>query len=172
MIRLLREEDVEDWLALRREALLDAPLAFVSSPEDSFALDAEAMREQLRRTPESVVLGAFDEHLVGSVGLHRDRHRKASHKAHIWGMYVTPSQRRRGHAAQLLAAVLHRAAALPGIAWVHLSVSSAAPEARRLYEAAGFRAWGTEPEALRHAGRAASETHRVLSLETPDTAGA
>jgi RimJ/RimL family protein N-acetyltransferase len=165
MIRLLCEEDVEDWLALRREALLDAPLAFATSPEDDFALDAQALREQLRRAPESIILGAFDEHLVGSVGLHRDRHRKAFHKAHVWGMYVIPSHRRRGHAARLMSAILDHAASLSGISWVHLSVSSTAPEARRLYDAIGFRPWGTEPEALRHAGRAASETHMALPLE-------
>jgi RimJ/RimL family protein N-acetyltransferase len=166
MIRLLCEEDAEDWLALRREALLGAPLAFASSPEDDFALDAEALREQLlRRAPESVIFGAFDEHLVGSVGLHRDRHRKAFHKAHIWGMYVTPSHRRRGLAAQLMSAILAHAASLPGVSWVHLSVSSTAPDARRLYDALGFRPWGTEPEALRHAGRAASETHMALPLD-------
>jgi RimJ/RimL family protein N-acetyltransferase len=165
MIRLLCKEDVEDWLALRREALLDAPLAFATSPEDDFALDARALREQLRRAPESVILGAFDEHLVGRVGLHRDRHRKAFHKAHVWGMYVTPCYRRRGHAARLMSAILDHAASLPGISWVHLSVSSTAPEARRLYDAIGFRPWGTEPEALRHAGRAASETHMALPLK-------
>jgi len=166
MIRLLSEDDVESWLALRREALLDAPLAFATSPEDEFALDAQALREQLRRAPENVILGAFDEDLVGSVGLHRDRHRKAFHKAHVWGMYVTPSHRRRGLAAQLMSAILEHAAALPGISWVHLSVSSTAPEARRLYDAIGFRPWGTEPEALRHAGSAASETHMALPLDS------
>jgi len=166
MIRLLSEEDAESWLALRREALLDAPLAFATSPEDDFALDAQALREQLRRASESVILGAFDEHLVGSVGLHRDRHRKAFHKAHIWGMYVTPSHRRRGLAARLMSAILDHAASLPGVSWIHLSVSSTAPEARRLYDALGFRPWGTEPEALRHAGRAASETHMALPLDS------
>ena len=60
--------------------------------------------------------------------------------------------------------MLRHAAALPGVSWVHLGVSAAAPEALSLYEAAGFEAWGTEPEALRHEGHAVSEHHMALRL--------
>ena len=45
MIRLLREEDADAYANLRREALLDAPLAFASSPDDDFISDVEAVRE-------------------------------------------------------------------------------------------------------------------------------
>jgi hypothetical protein len=34
MIRELRDGDVEEYVKLRREALLDSPLAFASSPAD------------------------------------------------------------------------------------------------------------------------------------------
>jgi hypothetical protein len=43
-----------------------------------------------------------------------------------------------GIAVALLAAALRHAAALPDVFWVHLSVSSAAPDALCLYRAAGF----------------------------------
>jgi RimJ/RimL family protein N-acetyltransferase len=169
MIRLLREEDADAYAELRRQALLDTPLAFASSPDDDLISDPEAMREQLRRAPESIIVGAFHDHLVGIVGLYRDQHRKCSHKAHLWGMYVTPAHRHRGLASELLRAVLQHAEAMPGVSWVHLSVSSAAPEAQKLYESAGFRPWGTEPDALRHDGRAVSELHMALHLESAAT---
>jgi RimJ/RimL family protein N-acetyltransferase len=168
MIRLLREEDAAAYVELRRQALLDAPLAFASSPDDDLTSDPEAVREQLRRAPESIIVGAFRNRLVGIVGLYRDRHRKRSHKAHLWGMYVTPAHRHRGLASGLLRAVLRHAEAMPGVSWVHLSVSSAAPEAQRLYESAGFRPWGTEADALRHDGRAVSELHMALHLGSAD----
>jgi len=98
------------------------------------------------------------------VGLMRDRHVKASHKAHVWGMYVAPSHRGQGVGAGLLQAALQHARTLTGVAWVHLAVTSAAPQAQRLYERAGFEVWGTEPEALRHEGRAVVEYHMALSL--------
>ena len=166
MIRLLRDDDAETYAELRREALLDSPLAFASSPDDDLASTPESVREQLRRAPESVILGAFRRRLVGSVGLYRDRHSKSSHKAHLWGMYVSPAYRRQGIASELLETALRHAGSMPGVDWVHLSVSSAAREALRLYESAGFQRWGTEPEALRHEGQAVSEHHMAIRLET------
>jgi ribosomal protein S18 acetylase RimI-like enzyme len=149
----LDELDAGAFLALRRESLLRAPLAFASSPAEDFASDPTVLRTHLCGSPDKVIFGAFETSLVGAVGLFRDRHAKAAHKAHLWGMYVQPPQRRSGIARQLLAAALEHARNLPGITWVHLGVTPAAPEARRLYESAGFRAWGTEPHALRHEGQ-------------------
>jgi RimJ/RimL family protein N-acetyltransferase len=165
MIRVLRDDDAEAYAALRREALLDTPLAFASSPADDLFSDLETVREQLRRAPESVIIGAFRTHLIGAVGLYRDRHLKSSYKAHLWGMYVVPSYRRQGAASELLDAALRHARALPGVWWVHLSVTSAAPGAQRLYERAGFVIWGTEPEALRYNGQVVVEHHMALPLK-------
>lgn len=165
MIRELRDGDIEAYVELRREALRASPLAFAASPDDDLVSSVEAVREQLRHAPESTILGAFRPGLVGAVGLYRDRHVKSSHKMHLWGMYVDPGHRRQGVGTELLEAALRHAAALPGVSWVHLAVSSAAPEARRLYERAGFCLWGTEPEAIRHRGRAAVEHHMALHLE-------
>lgn len=164
MIRELRDDDAEAYVALRREALLDSPLAFASSPADDFASSPDSVREQLRRAPESVIIGAFRNHLVGTVGLYRDRHLKSSHKAHLWGMYVTPVHRGHGIASDLLEAALRHARALSGVSSLHLSVSSAAPVAQRLYERAGFQIWGTEPDALKHEGRTVVEYHMALQL--------
>jgi RimJ/RimL family protein N-acetyltransferase len=165
MIRRLDEGDAPAYAALRREMLVDAPLAFASSPDDDMFSTLESTREQLRRAPEAVIFGAFDPELVGAVGLYRDRHLKSSHKAHLWGMYVVPARRGRGVGAELLAAVLRHARELPGIRCIHLGVSSEAAAARKLYERCGFQTWGTEADALRHQGRSADEEHMVLRLD-------
>ena len=164
-LRLLRPDDAAVYVALRREALLDAPLAFLSSPEDDVAGSLEAARRQLRPSPHAAVFGAFDPALIGMLGLYRDRHRKAAHKVHAWGMYVTPAHRRRAVAAALVDAVVAHARAMPGVAWLHLSVSDAAPAAARLYERAGFQRWGTELDALRYDDQVVSEHHLALRLE-------
>jgi GNAT superfamily N-acetyltransferase len=164
VIRPLREADAGSYVELRRRGLLEAPLAFGASPEDDIAASAEAVRDRIRQGPEWVIMGAFQDGLIGAVGLMRDRYVKASHKAHVWGMYVAPGQRGHGVGADLLQAALQHARGLPGVSWVHLAVTSAAPEARRLYERAGFEVWGTEPEALRHEGRAVVEYHLALRL--------
>lgn len=164
MIRELRQDDAVAYVELRHRALMEAPLAFASSPVDDLVSSITTVREELRRAPEFVILGAFDGNLIGTVGLYRDRHVKASHKAHLWGMYVIPSHRQQGVGSQLLDAALIHARMLPGVRWVHLSVTSAAPAAQRIYERAGFRVWGTEPEALCHEGRSVVERHMALSL--------
>jgi RimJ/RimL family protein N-acetyltransferase len=164
MIRALQESDAAAYVALRREALLDSPLAFAASPSDDVAALDEVVREQLRCGPDVAILGAFEPGLIGAVGVMRDRHVKASHKVRLWGMYVAPAHRRHGIATELLRAAIRQARALPGVSWVHLSVSSAAPAARRLYERNGFELWGTEPDALRHGGEAVLEHHMALHL--------
>jgi len=129
-------------IALRREALAAAPLAFAASPQDDRGLLLEKVRESLANADASAVLGAFeDERLVAMVGVVRQDKIKWRHKALIWGMFVTP-----------------------GVVQVGLSVSETAEEAHRLYRRAGFRAWGTEPRALQWEGRFVAEHHLVLDL--------
>jgi RimJ/RimL family protein N-acetyltransferase len=164
IIRLLTENDAQAYANLRREALLDSPLAFASSPGDDIASTVESVREILQRGPDSIIFGAFSNHLVGSAGMYRDKHLKSAHKAHLWGMYVTPDFRRKGVGVQLVDAVVQYARTRPGVRWLHLAVSSAAPEAKRLYERAGFQSWGTEPEALRHEDHVVDEYHMALQL--------
>jgi RimJ/RimL family protein N-acetyltransferase len=185
MIRALGEADLAAYVALRQEALRNTPLAFASSPDDDFASNVEGLRASIRKAPGWMIFGAFEDErgtgdpvdggrlvgdpvdgrrLVGAVGLLRERHLKAAHKMHLWGMYVTPSARGRGVGAQLMDAVVAHARATPGIDWIVLGVSSAAAAARRLYERKGFQLWGTEPDALREDGVSADEHRMALRL--------
>ena len=174
MIRALMAEDLEAYVALRQEALRDTPLAFASSPDDDFASNIDGLRESIRKAPDWMIFGAFDDRLIGSAfdgrrligtaGLFRDRHVKAAHKLHLWGMYVTPSTRGRGLGAELMDAAIAHARTIPGIDWIFLGVSSAAPAARRLYERKGFQHWGTEPDALREDGQSVDEYRMALRL--------
>ena len=164
MIYKLSDKDAEEYIKLRREALLDSPLAFASSLDDDHSSNIEKVRAYLQQGPESVVFGASIEGLVGMAGLYRDRHKKRSHKAYIWGMYVCPAQRRQGLGTQLVRIVLRHAKTLPGVDYVHLSVSSAASEAKHLYESVGFTIWGTESDALRYGNKTTSEHHMALYL--------
>lgn len=162
--RLLTPDDAEEYAALRRESLLNAPLALTSSPEDDRASSAAGVREILKRGPDSVIIGAFAPELVGAVGMYRDHHLKRAHKLHVWGVYVQPSHRGTGVGVALLEAAIAQARSMAGIACLDLSVNSTAPTAQRLYERVGFRMWGCEPDALRYDGQITQEHHMSLQL--------
>jgi RimJ/RimL family protein N-acetyltransferase len=163
MIRAIGENDIDAYVALRRRSLLDAPLALTASPEDDHAVNPKLLREQMRRAPDWMLFGAFDPELAGAAGLARDRHRKRAHIATLWGFWVAPEHRASGLGGALLDAVIAHARAIC-LSSIHLSVSSAAPDALRLYERAGFVLWGVEPDALRYDEQSYDEQHMVLRL--------
>ena len=168
-VRRLGTEDATAYTAVRREALLSDPLAFGASIEDDFALDADFVRRSLGDEREQAVFGYFEgDRLRGIVGLLRAAKLKQRHGATIWGMYVSTETRRRGAGRALLDAAIAQARAW-GVDQVQLSVTDAAPEARRMYEAAGFTAWGHQPRALRWEGRFVDESHMMLDLGGQDS---
>jgi ribosomal protein S18 acetylase RimI-like enzyme len=164
-IRLLTQEDTQAFVELRREALECEPLAFAASIEDDRGLDPAFVRQLLDDTDERAIFGAFTPELVGIVGIYRDPHRKAAHKAHIWGMFVRPEFRQSGIGGSLLSAAIRHIRGMVEVSQIHLSVSETAETALRLYEKHGFKIWGTEPRALGTKGRFVAEHHLVLTLE-------
>src|SRR5207247_8398658 len=119
-----------------------------------------------------VVFGQFDgADLIGMIGLIRASKVKQRHKATIWGMYVTPRARNKGVGRALLEAAIEHARGW-GLGQLQLSVTEAAPHAKRLYETAGFQPWGQEPRALHWKGRFVDEYHLVLEFREPRTQGA
>ena len=164
-IRILTAADAPELFALRRDALLDSPLAFLASPGDDLAASEAAVGDMLKRAPASVVLAACAPQLVGMLGLHRAHQLKAAHKVNLWGMYVAPGWRKRGLGEKLLQAAIAYARSLSGVSTVRLSVSGSANAARHLYEKIGFRCWGEEPDAMRIDGRPAAEHHMSFSLD-------
>jgi len=160
-IRRLGVCDAPALIALRRTALAAEPLAFAASPADDVGLVAAAVERFLA---DQAVFGAFDgDALIAMIGVVRAAKVKQRHRATVWGTFVLPAARGRGVGAALVAAVVAEARAW-GLAQLVLSVTDAAPAARRLYERAGFRAWGREPRALEWDGRIVAEDHLVLDL--------
>jgi GNAT superfamily N-acetyltransferase len=163
-VRKLAVEDASALVALRREALESEPYAFAASVADDIALVIESVRSFLGTPDTQAVYGAFEHHeLVGMVGLFRSTKLKQCHKAMIWGMYVQPRVRGRGIGRALLGAAIDQARGW-SVDQLQLSVSEPAATAKRLYESAGFRVWGTEPRALFWNGRIVAEHHLALAL--------
>jgi RimJ/RimL family protein N-acetyltransferase len=165
-VRRLGPDDAAALHALRREALETHPLAFGASPADDRMRSLEGAAATLAPAGDHAVYGAFEDgRLVGMGGIRRDDRLKSRHMAVIWGMFVAPGGRRRGAGRALLEALLAHARGWPGVVKVEISVTEAAPEAARLYAAAGFRAWGREPRSLCWEGRCVDQIFMNLDLD-------
>ncbi len=159
LVRRLTADDAPEYVELRARMLTEDPLAFGASPGHDFMSSADAVREQIARGDDSAIYGAFDHGLVAAIGVYRENRPKTQDaRVRTW------CPRTRGLGRRLLDAALAHARAVPGVAIAHISVTDAAPAARRLYEGAGFEAWGSEPDALRHEGRSVTEHHMLLRL--------
>jgi ribosomal protein S18 acetylase RimI-like enzyme len=102
------------------------------------------------------------------IGLVRASKAKQRHKATVWGMYVTPRARNKGVGRALVEAAIEHARGW-GLDQLQLTVTEAAPHAKRLYESAGFRHWGQERRALHWKGRFVDEYHLALEFREPRT---
>ncbi len=144
-IRQLLSEDAPDFQSLRLRGLLECPEAFTSSHAEEVDSPLDVLAQRLSPKPDGAVFGYFSgTNLVGLIGVQREGRLKLSHKAFIWGMYVTPTHRRRSVGRQLVQSVLSHAASLPGLRRVNLGVNAANPQAIALYEATGFKPYGVE----------------------------
>jgi RimJ/RimL family protein N-acetyltransferase len=156
---------VEAYHPVRRRALAEHPDAFGRAIEE-LQSPAEMAREfrAVHDGAESFVLGALDGGLVGIASCTRERGVKNRHKALLWGMYVVPEARGRGVGRRLVAAVIERARAWPGLEQVWLAVAAHNEPARALYRACGFEAVWLERRALKLPDRYVDEEHMVLHL--------
>jgi len=164
-LQLLTPEHAEAFRALRLAALKECPTAFTADYETNARRTLGHFAAQIKTLPDNFLIGAFHHGaLAGIGGFYRTLGSKLDHKGNIWSMFVAADLRRHGTGRRILAEILSRARAIPGIVQVHLSVISDNAPARALYEGAGFRSFGREPRALKVNGRFYDEDHMVLRL--------
>jgi ribosomal protein S18 acetylase RimI-like enzyme len=162
-IRRLTPADAAAYRTLRLRALREHPEAFTSSYEDEAGRPVEDAAARLASSP-NLFWGAWDgESLGGIVGLEREKRAKNRHKATVVGMYVAPEHAGQGIGRRMLEVLLAQARR-EGIEMLVLTVTEGNGAAASLYEAAGFRSFGTEPKAIRVDGRYFAKNHMVLDL--------
>lgn len=161
IVRMLGPADATLYRSLRLRALREHPDAFTSSYSEDREQPVEVAAQRLAA---HAFWGAYRHgELYGFVGLERELRAKNRHKATVMGMYVAPEAWGQGVGRALLAALIAHARA-NGLQSLVLTVTEGNERARRLYEAAGFRSFGVEPDAIRVAGQPYAKNHMHLDL--------
>ena len=167
LIRPLTAADVHPYKSLRDEALDCAPESFSSDHAASVNRPASAYAPRFGAPASGhFFLGAFapDGPLLGCIGSERELLPQQRHSARVVSMMVAPAAQRRGIGQQLLAACIEQAAQVAGLEQLTLSVTASNHHVVRLYESAGFRAWGLLPRAIVVQGAGYDQLHMVRLL--------
>jgi RimJ/RimL family protein N-acetyltransferase len=160
-IRRLSADDLETYRDIRLDALRDSPDAFGMAYEEAETRSDDEFRDLLSRL---AVFGAFiGGRQVGLVAFARLEGLKHQHRGEMVSMYVRPEGRGQGVGLALITAVLDHAR--HHVLQLHLGVGAYNLPAIRLYEKAGFVAYGTEPRALFVDGRFIDEHLMVRFLD-------
>jgi ribosomal protein S18 acetylase RimI-like enzyme len=164
VIKRLTAVDAEPYRALRLSGLRDCPDAFGASYEDEASKPLGWFADRLEG---NIVFGAWQDFstLAGVAGLHVSPGDKSSHKAELWGMFVSFEARRAGLATALLTQLTKHAAGI--VEEIRLSVVTTNAEAVCFYRNAGFSAYGLERRALKIGGRYYDELLMSLPLRPP-----
>ena len=161
-MRVLTPRDAEAFRELRLEGLRAAPAAFATSLTEEAPRPLSWFGERLDQAA-IFAAEAPDGRLLGMLGFQRDAMLKRRHIGHLWGMFVRDEARGRGLGTGLLGAAIAHARGRADI--LYLAVGAANPSAIRLYERAGFRAYGTEPASLRADGVEANSLLMAMRLD-------
>jgi GNAT superfamily N-acetyltransferase len=163
-VRLLNENDVSAYRALRLEALQNSPMAFGSSYEEELTMP---LSKFVSRLHEARVFGSYsgEGSLIGILGFIRESRTKRAHNASLVGMYVSTSSRKQGVGGKLLDYTIQFARQLGGIKTIKLSVTANNRDAARLYLSRGFKPFGLEPDALYVDGKYLDEEYLILRLD-------
>ncbi|MBY0509881.1 MAG: GNAT family N-acetyltransferase [Rhodospirillaceae bacterium] len=143
-LRRFTAADVDAYLAVRREGLLQDADAFRVSPDDDDAFGLAAWRERLDR--DYVIGIEKDGRTLGIGGFARIPGAKTRHKGLIWGMYVRAEARGSGVADAVMDALLDYARGK--VRQVQLTAVAANARAVAFYERHGFARYGVEPGSI------------------------
>jgi len=163
-VRVLTEEDLDNFWQIRLRALKEHPESFGASLSESENMTRSEILQRLKATQDSFVMGVFNPELVGIAGFFRRTGLKLKHKGTIWGVYVTPEARGQKLGKLLISSCIAQAQLIPDLEHIMLTVVTANGAARDLYNSLGFVSFGIEPAALKWQGRDYDEELMQLLL--------
>jgi peroxiredoxin/RimJ/RimL family protein N-acetyltransferase len=169
LVRPLHVGDAAAFRAVRLRALREDAAPFLTTYEEDAARSVEDFAAQLAASaPASGVLGAFrGDKLIGTVGFSRHAAIKARHRVLLWGIYVTPEERRHSVGKTLVLRALELLRAVDDVEQIELTVVTREEAARSLYLAMGFQWQGTARHAMKVGREYSDQDTLVLWLNRP-----
>ena len=170
----LTATDAPAYKALRDESLRAAPEAFTSDWASSVGRDASEYAARFGNVASGrFFLGAFDDAgtLLGCIGCEREARLQQRHCAIVVSTMVAPGAQRQGIGQALVAACIDAAGQVQGLTQLVLTVTASNTHVVRLYEQAGFRAWGLLPRAIVVDGVGYDKLHMLRLLTSPAEQG-
>jgi L-amino acid N-acyltransferase YncA len=166
LIRALARRDAAELQRCRLHGLRESPEAFLVTYDEVANTPLSQVVSDLLDADIHYV-GAFDgEALVGFMRYVRFSREARRHVAEVRSVYVQSTMRGSGIGRRLLQRLIEDAkgAAIESLV---LSVLADNLPARRLYEACGFRLYGTEARAIRKGASRIDQALYSLDLATP-----
>ena len=161
-IRRLTKDDMAAYRAIRHEALVNHPEAFLSSAEN---FEQRSDDDIVKMLEVLTVFGAVlpDGTLGGINAFLRADGSKERHRGWMLQVYVRPDHRGTGMSRALCEHVIEHARS--EVIQIHLGVWADNESAIRLYKKLGFETYGTEPRYLYVNGRYVDEHLMVRFLD-------
>ncbi|MGM7683006.1 GNAT family N-acetyltransferase [Cytobacillus sp. Hm23] len=165
-IRILAESDAPIYQEFRLKALQTNPEAFGSTYEREVQFSIDTVVERIKPSKDKFVLGSFDNDgsLFGTVTFIREINVKTAHKGNVFGMCVAPEVRGQGIGKELMMELIKKAKGYEGLEQINLTVEHNNKYAKKLYEAVGFKIYGTELKSLKFNGEYFDEDLMVFVL--------
>lgn len=168
LYRSLNKSDTDEFLRLKQLGLNSDPKVFVASLEEDDYMYQIRVAERLGKcsiNSGDIIIGAFDDHLVGIISITRDQRIKRHHKADLHGMYVLPEYRGKQIGKTLMSKALAMAARMEGLEEIQLIVSVSSVSVINLYEKFGFHIEWTEKRALKVNDEYVDAHHMVVEVK-------
>lgn len=168
MIRKLRQEDWQDYKALRLGSVQTDPEVYFSTYEELSKWNDGNFKAEIYSHPDSMFgyLGYFqDDRLIGYISLSTQYFAKQKHIADIFNLYVDPAYRGKGVAKELVRRAIANATETKSVEKIFLSVMSQNVPAISLYTSLGFSTYGTKHRSLKLGDKYFDETLMEFSLE-------
>ncbi len=151
ILRVLTKDDAPEFSRLRLQAIKDSPIAFLQTESEFRSLTDLEVEQWISPNENKITIGAFDDdgRMLGMAGLKRELGIKVSHKAFVWGVFVTPEARGTRIAYQMMQMIIEEAKKLPELIKLILKVSDRQIQAKKLYSSLGFIQYGKEMKAVK-----------------------